>query len=151
MNSQVTSICGNPGRGARALVQNHADRRNSLPPLLPALGIARTLKRAGSPAPSEARAVRIATFDFKPRLGRLSSSVSGHPTPDFGSGPDLMVLVGSSPTPGSVLTAQGLLGILSPSLSLPYLPPLPLSRNKQTFFLKARLTNPLQRVRGCGD
>ena len=41
----------------------------------------------------------------------------------FGSGRDLMVW-GSSPALGSVLAAQSLLGILSPSLSAP--PPLAL-------------------------
>ena len=40
-------------------------------------------------------------------------------TLDFGSGHDLTQLMSSSPTLGSVLTLQSLLGILSPSFSAP--------------------------------
>ena len=45
-----------------------------------------------------------------------------HPILDFGPGHDLTVqVVSSSPVSGSVLTARGLLEILSPSFSAPTL------------------------------
>ena len=51
------------------------------------------------------------------KLGRLSGSV-GCPTLDFGSGHDLTVSLSSSPTTGSLLSAQSPLQILCPLLSL---------------------------------
>ena len=58
-------------------------------------------------------------------MGHLEGSVVKRLTPDLGSGHDLTV-VGLSPTSGS---AQNLLEILSPSLSVP--PPLALSFSKE--------------------
>ena len=48
----------------------------------------------------------------------VAQSVKG-PTPDFGSGHDLTQFMSLSPTLGSALSVQSLLGILSLPLSLP--------------------------------
>ena len=69
--------------------------------------------------------------------GTWGAQLVKHPTLDFSSGHDLAVM-GSSPAPGSVLTARSLLGIVSLPL---FLCPSPacvcsLSLNKQTNIFK---------------
>ena len=72
--------------------------------------------------------------------GAWVAQMVGHLTLDFSSGHDLMVL-GSSPMWGSVLTVWSLLGILSPFLSLFAPHPLPMHTQVPSLSLSLKIND----------